>query len=467
MRAFGTEQQSRLAKSILQFKQVDLEQTPFRVFARISNRFEYAYILESAIGPQKLSEFSFIGFNPSMAVSLENSKLEIKEGNDTIRKNANPADIFSEIRRTVRKASVENYLSRLVGGFVGYVSYDAVRYWEKLSARRSDKQKFADYEFALFDEGLVFDHINQKTYYYHSNKDNFAELQKVIKEKQEIEPLSTSNPKSNVSKDQFETMVKKAKDYIEAGDILQVVLARKYDFEVKGDLLRFYKSLRRINPSPYMYFLKMGRRKIIGSSPEMLLRITGRQVETYPIAGTRPRLTNKKENEKLTKELLADKKENAEHVMLVDLARNDVGRVSMYGSVGVPELRRVHQFSHVQHIVSRVVGVLRPEFDAFDAVRALFPAGTVSGAPKVRAMEIIDELEKSRRGPYAGAVGYFSKNGSADFAITIRTLIADGNMASIHAGAGIVADSKPEREYYETKAKAGALLTALKDAAGE
>ena len=455
------EQQS---ESILRFKQVDLEQNPFQVFSRISNRFDQAYILESAVGPQKLAEFSFIGFNASIAVSLENSKLEVKEGKNITRKNANPADIFAEIRKTIRKVSVENYLSRLVGGFVGYISYDAIRYWERLPKKKQDKQKFPDYEFGLFDEGLVFDHINQKTYYYHSSRDNFAELQEIIKKKQGVEPLATSEPKPNISKEKFESMVRKAKDYVEAGDILQVVLARKYDFEVKGDLLNFYKSLRKINPSPYMYFLKMGRRKIIGSSPEMLLRITGRQVETYPIAGTRPRLANKKENEKLTKELLTDKKENAEHVMLVDLARNDVGRVSMYGSVGVPELMRVHQFSHVQHIVSRVVGVLRPEFDVFDAARALFPAGTVSGAPKVRAMEIIDELEVSPRGPYAGAVGYFSKNGSADFAITIRTLVADGNRASIQAGAGIVADSKPEREYYETEAKAGALLTALKDA---
>jgi len=458
------EQQSKLAKNILHFKQVDIEQNPFQVFSRISNRFDHAYILESAVGPHKLAEFSFIGFNALMAISLENSKLEIKDGKETIKKNANPADIFSEIRKTIRKVSVENYLSRMVGGFVGYVSYDAVRYWERLPARKHDKQKFPDYEFALFDEGLVFDHINQKTYYYHSKKDNFAELQSIIKEKQSLEPLKASEPKPNISKDQFEAIVRNGKEYVEAGDILQVVLARKYDLEVKGDLLHFYKSLRKINPSPYMYFLKMGRRKIVGSSPEMLLRITGRQVETYPIAGTRPRLANKKENEKLTRELMADKKENAEHVMLVDLARNDVGRVSMYGSVGVPELMRVHQFSHVQHIVSRVVGVLRPEFDAFDAVRALFPAGTVSGAPKVRAMEIIDELETSPRGPYAGAVGYFSKNGSADFAITIRTLVADGDMGSIHAGAGIVADSKPEREFYETEAKAGALLTALKEA---
>lgn len=453
---------------MLYFKQVDLEQTPFQVFSEIASRYDHAYILESAVGPKKLAEFSFIGFNASIAVSLEHNKLSIRDGDDVQHKTLEKSsDIFDGLRRILSKCSVENYLSRLVGGFVGYISYDAVRHWEHLPGRRKGNQNFPDYEFALFDEGLVFDHINQKTYYYHSGKDNLSGLKEFLKKKRSLELLKASSPRSNVSKEQFESMVVRGKKYITAGDIFQVVLARQYDFEVKGDLLQFYRALRKINPSPYMYYLKMGQRKIIGSSPEMLLRVTGRQIETYPIAGTRPRVANKKENERLTKELLADKKENAEHVMLVDLARNDLGRVSAYGSVGVPELMRVHQFSHVQHIVSRVVGVLRPEYDTFDAVRVVFPAGTVSGAPKVRAMEIIDELEISPRGPYAGAVGYFSKNGSADFAITIRTLVADGNRASIHAGAGVVADSKPEKEYYETAHKAGALLSALKIATGE
>ena len=261
-------------------------------------------------------------------------------------------------------------------------------------------------------------------------------------------------------------MVETAKRYITVGDIFQVVLAKRYDFQLDGDLSIFYEALSEINPSPYMYFLKFGDRRIVGSSPEMLVRVEDRRVETFPIAGTRPHLQDRKENAKLTKELLADPKERAEHTMLVDLARNDVGRVAKYGSVKVPELFAVQQFSHVQHIVSRVVGTLRPEFDSFDAMRAMFPAGTVSGAPKPRAMEIIEELEPVRRGPYAGALGYFSFNGNADFAITIRTLVARGTRCSIQAGAGIVADSDPEKEWYETESKAAGLMKAVEKATG-
>jgi len=252
-----------------------------------------------------------------------------------------------------------------------------------------------------------------------------------------------------------------------AGDIFQVVLSKRFEFDVSGDLGVFYRSLSRINPSPYMYFLKLGERQIVGSSPEMLVRVENRVVETFPIAGTRPRVSDPKKNAELRRELLADPKEMAEHVMLVDLARNDMGKVAKYGSVRLPELFTVQQFSHVQHIVSHVVGDLRPEHDAFDALRAIFPAGTVSGAPKPRAMEIIEELEAVRRGPYAGAVGYFSFNGNADFAITIRTLIANGRNGSIQAGAGIVADSSPENEWFESEAKGAALIRALADAPGD
>ncbi len=234
----------------------------------------------------------------------------------------------------------------------------------------------------------------------------------------------------------------------------------------KGDLTEFYASLRAINPSPYMYFYKAGARQIIGSSPEMLARVENRTVETFPIAGTRPATARPSENRRLARELLADPKERAEHVMLVDLARNDVGKVSKFGSVRVPEFMQVHRYSHVQHIVSHVVGDLRDGFDCYDAFRAVFPAGTVSGAPKVRAMEIMDELEPTRRGPYAGAVGYFSYNGNMDFAITIRTLFADKDQAYIQAGAGIVADSVPEREWFETEHKIGALMKALQACGG-
>ena len=273
--------------------------------------------------------------------------------------------------------------------------------------------------------------------------------------------------KVNISKERFERAVETAKDYITAGDVFQVVLSKRYDFRIRGNLIGFYRNLRKINPSPYMYFLKSGEHQIVGSSPEMLVRVENRAVETFPIAGTRPHVKNPAENKRLTEELLADPKERAEHVMLVGLGRNDIGKVSKFGSVHLPEFMKVHQYSHVQHIVSRVVGNLRDECDAYDALRAVFPAGTVSGAPKVRAMEIIEELEPTRRGPYAGAVGYFSYNGNADFAITIRTLVANGDNAHIQVGAGIVADSDPEKEWYETEHKARALIKALEVAGSE
>ncbi|MGW8289355.1 MAG: anthranilate synthase component I family protein, partial [Candidatus Bathyarchaeia archaeon] len=294
-----------------------------------------------------------------------------------------------------------------------------------------------------------------------------AEVEIVLSQNNNAETLQYNKPKANITKERFEEAVKKAKEYIRSGDIFQVVLSKRYDFRFKGDLMTFYRSLREINPSPYMYFFKAGKRQIIGSSPEMLARVDNRVVETYPIAGTRPCVENPKENKRLAEELLADPKERAEHVMLVDLARNDVGKVAKFGSVHIPEFMKVHRYSHVQHIVSQVVGELQNDKECYDALRAVFPAGTVSGAPKVRAMEIIEELEPTRRGPYAGTVGYFSYNGNADFAITIRTLFADGDKAYIQAGAGIVADSVPEREWFETDHKAEALMKALKKAREE
>jgi anthranilate synthase component 1 len=259
-------------------------------------------------------------------------------------------------------------------------------------------------------------------------------------------------------------MVKKAKRYVYEGDVFQIVLAKSMKFTVKGNLIDLYAGLREVNPSPYMYLLKMSDRCVIGSSPEMLIRVTNDYVETFPIAGTRPIVEDEKKNEELRQDLLKDEKELAEHTMLVDLARNDIGRVCEFGTVRVNELMTVKRFSHVQHIVSHVVGRLQRSHDSYDALQAVFPAGTVSGAPKVRAMEIIDELEPTLRGPYAGALGYFSFNGSCDFAITIRSLFVNGRNGYIESGAGIVMDSDPEREWAETEHKANAMLSALKKA---
>jgi anthranilate synthase component 1 len=326
---------------------------------------------------------------------------------------------------------------------------------------------FPDVQLGIFDDGIVFDHRQRRVFYYYSNDNRFSEVERLIKQPSDFGSLSYKQPKVNVTKEHFKKAVEKAKEYVACGDVFQVVLSKRYEFRVRGDLVAFYRSLRTINPSPYMYFLKMGDKQIVGSSPEMLVRVDNRVVETFPIAGTRPCVEKPSENRRLAKELLADPKERAEHVMLVDLARNDVGKIAKFGSVHVPEFMRVHRYSHVQHIVSQVVGDLKEDCECYDALRAVFPAGTVSGAPKVRAMEIIEELEPTRRGPYAGAVGYFSYNGNADFAITIRTLFADKDKAYIQVGAGIVADSVPEREWFETDHKVEALMKALEISGGE
>jgi anthranilate synthase component 1 len=325
---------------------------------------------------------------------------------------------------------------------------------------------FPDLEMGIFDDGFIFNHAQKQAFYYYRQDNRLSEVERLLKQPCDLEALSYTQPTVNTKKEHYEKAVEKAKEYVTAGDVFQVVLSKRYQFQVKGDLIPFYQSLRSINPSPYMYYYKAGDRQIVGSSPEMLVRIDNRMVETFPIAGTKPIAENPAENNRLARELLADPKERAEHVMLVDLARNDLGRIAKCGSVSVPEFMKVHQYSHVQHIVSQVVGELKENLQSYDALRAVFPAGTVSGAPKVRAMEIIDELEPVRRGPYAGAVGYFSYNGNADFAITIRTLFADKNQAYIQAGAGIVADSVPEREWFETDHKAKALMQALEIAGG-
>ena len=376
-------------------------------------------------------------------------------------------DPLSTIRQILSRVSIKDRRFRLVGGAVGYISYDAVRFWERLPCQSIDHLNFPDVQMGVFNDGIIFDHGQNVAYYYSLGEDRYDEVIGIKGCTVEADPLSFRKPMANITKNRFESAVDKAKEYIRQGDIFQVVLSKRFDFQVKGDFIGFYRSLREINPSPYMYFFKSGNRQIVGSSPEMLVRVDNRSVETFPIAGTRPASPIPDENERLAEELLADPKERAEHVMLVDLARNDIGKVAQYGSVQVPEFMQVHAYSHVQHIVSRVVGNLREDCESYDALKAVFPAGTVSGAPKPRAMEIIEELEPMRRGPYAGAVGYFSCNGNADFAITIRTLFVDGNKAHVQAGAGVVADSVPEREWFETEQKAQALMKALQASGGD
>jgi anthranilate synthase component I len=453
----------------LHFVRIDVGADQFKIFKRIYKNFDTVFLLESLQGPKELSEISVIGFDPVNTVIIENNSVILNKG-DKSNHYDEPDDLLSPIKSILPR--VKDHRFRYVGGAVGYVSYDAVNSWENLRTKTKKKRFLSDtfptLDFGIYTDGIIVDHSANKVYYFYQGKssrsDQVTKFLKVHDEDDGKEQFNFSRPINNVSRNQYMDMVKKAKNFIYRGDIFQVVLSRNLRFSIKGDPLCVYESLRRINPSPYMYFLRTSRGiQIIGSSPEMLLRVSNGYLETYPIAGTRPVVSEPEINEKLRRELVNDKKEIAEHTMLVDLARNDVGRVSKYGSVTVKDLMAVRRFSHVQHMVTHVSGSLRNSYDQFDAFKALFPAGTVSGAPKVRALEIINGLEPSRRGPYAGALGYFSSNGSCDFAIILRSLFMRGNEAYSQAGAGIVMESDPLTEWNETEQKLDAILLALQD----
>ena len=437
---------------------LELSGSQFEIYNKISRNYNYSFIFESLTGPEELSETSLMGFDPNIIVKGYRNKVVLcyKNGTQKTIATDNP---FSEIKKLLFQIPDQKY--RYLGGAVGIVNYDAIRLWENVPDSH-DKKESLLMEFGIYTDGILYDNKEKKAYYFYYD-DNRSEQIKVSDKafgKFEIAEIS-----ENLNKEKFSELVNKAKEYLYDGDIFQVVLSRKFSFKSQGDLLKVYKILRQINPSPYMYHMKMDNRTIIGSSPEMLLRVTGNVVETFPIAGTRKVTDDEAKNEERKKDMLNDEKELAEHTMLVDLGRNDIGRVCKYGSVHVEELMSVKKFSHVQHMVTHVVGELNPTYDSFDALTAVFPAGTVSGAPKVRAMEIIDELEPEARGPYAGAVGYFSFNGCCDFAIAIRTIFFDDNHGFVQTGAGIVSDAIPENEFHETKSKATAMLNALKEAA--
>ncbi len=443
-------------------KKIDTDKDPFEIFKRIYLNYQNVFILESLTGPRELSEFSVIGFDPEFTINCDNRKFQICRNEKAVYEKL-VKDPLLELRRIL--PTIEEKKLRYIGGAVGYVSYEAIRFWEKLPPKRSNNM-FPLMEFGIYTDGLIHDKRDNAIHYFHIGKrSRFDELEKVINSKKKIlrKGLSSSKPVPETTKSKFISNVKKAKEYVYEGEVFQVVISRKFKFQLYGDPILLYQNLRKLNPSPYMYFFKRNKRFIIGSSPEMLLRvINNNKIETFPIAGTRPVSNKESVNTKLKIELLSDKKELAEHTMLVDLARNDLGRVCKFGSVRPKELMIVKRFSHVQHLVSHITGNLHDKYDCFDAFRSLFPAGTVSGAPKVRAMEVISELEKSSRGPYAGALGYFSFNRSCDFAIIIRSLFINGKSAYIQSGAGIVMDSIPENEYLETEHKAGALFSALK-----
>lgn len=441
-------------------KKINTSKDPFEIFKQIYMNYENTFILESLTGPKELSEFSVIGFDPEFIVKCDEKKFQIyKKGKIISEKKVR--DPLAELRKILPKVNEKRL--RYIGGAVGYMSYDAIKFWEKLPLKSSNNM-FPIMEFGIYTDGLIHDRKEKAIHYFHiGEKSRIAELEKILDStpKHLDESFSFSKPISETSKSNFVSKVKKAKNYVYEGEVFQVVISRKFIFKIRGDPMILYENLRKLNPSPYMYFFKRKKRFIIGSSPEMLLRVINGRIETFPIAGTRPVTDKESENKRLRRELLRDKKELAEHTMLVDLARNDLGRVCKFGSVQPKELMIVKRFSHVQHLVSHITGDLYGKYDCFDAFRSLFPAGTVSGAPKVRAMEVISELEDSSRGPYAGALGYFSFNRCCDFAIIIRSLFINGKKAFIQSGAGIVMDSIPTNEYLETQHKAGALFSAM------
>lgn len=428
---------------------------PIALYAAIRRRVGKSFLLESAPGPQRLAEFSFIGFDPAAILSLKDGKLFYNA-------EAHPTnDPLQSLRQLLTPYTQDMPGFKYTGGLVGYVSYEFVRYLEKLTLESSP---FPELELGLFLDGVIYDHRHGTAFYFSQAEDRSHIVRESVDEAQRRgrpTRFACDELRFDQSQAEFEHSVARAREAIAAGEVFQVVLSRELTAPYEGDLFAVYQRLRQINPSPYMYFLDFGARKVAGASPEMLVAVRDHTVQTYPIAGTRPLGRSKEETAALARELLADPKECAEHAMLVDLARNDIGRISEFGTVRVSEYMRVEKFSHVQHLVSRVEGHLREGLDALDALAALFPAGTVSGAPKIRAMELIAQLEKTPRGPYAGAVGYLSLNGNLDTAITIRTVWTDERNVYIRAGAGIVYDSVPEREWHETESKLQALKQAL------
>jgi len=434
---------------------LDLSENQFQIYNKISRNYSHSFLFESLSGPEVLAETSVMGFDPKIIFKGYSDRVEIIENKNT--KIIKTDDPFIELKKLLGKSDDQKY--RYLGGAVGVVNYDSIRLVENISEKDNLTQPIM--EFGIYDDGLLYDNADKKLFYFYHDVNRFNDF---IVSDDSFDGFHSSEVIPNMDKEKFSNIVNKAKQYIHDGDIFQVVLSRKFAFETSGDNLTLYKTLRKLNPSPYMYHLKQDSKTIIGASPEMLVRITDDKVETFPIAGTRKITDNEEKNKALSEELINDEKELAEHTMLVDLGRNDIGRVCKYGTVRPESLMQIKRFSHVQHIVSHVVGNLDSKNDMFDAFQAVFPAGTVSGAPKVRAMQIIDELEAEERGPYAGAVGYFSYNGCCDFAIAIRSIFIENNKGFVQSGAGIVSDSVAENEFKETEHKAGAMLQALKEA---
>lgn len=476
----------------------DLE-TPVSAFLKIDQG-EYSFLLESVEGGEKWGRYCFLGNSPRVIFRAKGKRVEVWEGGrlQKEREVSDPLEALKELLAGYRPVVSEG-LPRFFGGAVGYLGYDMVRFFEELPDLTEDDLNLEDALFILTDNLLIFDNMNHKIKIVHNvflrDEDLAASYGEAIERIEETisllkrpldvrkslqkgrlgavpylanfqsrtegKDIQSSALSTQSSLKVFQEAIVQAKEYIQAGEIIQVVLSQRLQMSIACDPFDIYRALRTINPSPYMFYLKFGDLKLVGSSPEVLVRMEGEVVEVRPIAGTRPRGQTESEDLALAGELMEDPKELAEHIMLVDLGRNDVGRVSRMGTVKVDQLMVIEKYSHVMHIVSNVRGQRQPDKDCFDVMRACFPAGTVSGAPKIRAMEIIEELEPTRRGPYAGAVGYFSFSGNMDTCIAIRTLVVKGQTGYLQVGAGIVADSQPDKEYEETLNKGRAMLKAI------
>jgi anthranilate synthase component 1 len=458
--------------------------TPVSAFHRLDSG-GTACLFESVIGGEKVGRYSFLAVDPFLELSARRQEVTILSADG--KRTYECQDPLDELRRQlqeVKVAPLPDLVSQpFIGGAIGYAGYDVVRYTEHLPNAPSDDRQLPDLSFAFYDRLVVFDNVTKTLVvivlvqvttgdvsdcYEHATQrlDELVRQLGTARDGLELHELEASGGsnltyESNFTKSQFEEAVRKCVEYIRAGDIFQVVISQRLKIRVKTDPFDIYRMLRVINPSPFMFLLRTPGTTLVGSSPEIMCRVMQRRITVRPLAGTRPRGQTEEEDQRLAAELLQDPKERAEHIMLVDLGRNDVGRVARYGSVQLTDVMTIERYSHVMHISSNVSGELATGMDAFDALRACLPAGTVSGAPKVRAMEIIDELEPHRRGPYAGVVGYLDYSGNMDTCITLRTIVFQDDVAYVQAGAGIVADSDPGAEYQETLNKARGLLKAV------
>jgi anthranilate synthase component I len=455
--------------------------TPVLAYLKISAGANNAFLLESVEGGEKIARYTFLGCNPFLIIRASGETIEILRHGRITKRRGILTEVIQKLTERFKAVKLPG-LPPFCGGAVGYFSYDAIRWVEEIPQKGQDELQLDDALLMYFSNLLAFDHVQQQILIISNvildeeSSDLGAKYQKALQEIQTLEELleepatiptfgapenRSLEIRSNFSKSGYLKAVQKAKEYIKAGDIFQVVLSQRFSTTITADPFNIYRALRIVNPSPYMFFLKCQKNCVIGSSPEMLVRVSDGKASYRPIAGTRPRGATDAEDALLDAELRADEKEKAEHIMLVDLGRNDLGKVCEYGSVEVEQMMIIEKYSHVMHLVSSLHGQLRPEVNRFSALMSCFPAGTVTGAPKVRAMQIIDELEPHKRGVYAGAILYLDFSGNLDSCIAIRTLVTKEGKAYIQAGGGIVADSIPEKEYQETINKSRAMIKAV------